>query len=83
MTEYELVVHGEAVRLLLACTADRRRRLITALEALAMDPFQSSDFQVRDATLREQQVKLVHGMLVTYYADHAVKELRVTEIENL
>ena len=33
--------------------------------------------------MREQQVKLIHGTLVTYYADHAVKELRVTEIEIL
>jgi hypothetical protein len=40
VNDYALVIHGEAVKLL-----------------------------------------LVHGMLITFYADHAVKELRVTEIE--
>jgi hypothetical protein len=81
VNDYGLVVHGEAVKLLLACGAERRRRLLGALDALAADPFQQGDFQVQDTSLRQQQVKLVHGMLITYYADHAVKELRVTEIE--
>jgi hypothetical protein len=78
---YRAVVHGEAVKLLLACTARERRLLLRLLEQLESNPFRAGDFQVKDETGRLQQVFGVAGFLVTYYADHAVKEVRVTEIE--
>ena len=81
MNGYHLVVHGEAVKVLLACRAQRRHQLIRILDQLAANPFATGDFQERDEAGREQEVKLVSGFILTYYADHAVKELRVTDIE--
>ena len=78
---YRAVVHGEAVKLLLACPARERRLLLRLLEQLEANPFREGDFRVKDETERLQQVTGVAGFLVTYYADHAVKEVRVTEIE--
>jgi hypothetical protein len=78
---YRAVVHGEAVKLLLACPARERRMLLRLLEQLETNPFKEGDFQVKDETGRMQQVIGMAGFLVTYYPDHAVKEVRVTEIE--
>jgi hypothetical protein len=78
---YRAVVHGEAVKLLLACTARERQLLLRLLDQLESNPFRKGDFEVKDETGRMQQVTGVAGFLVTYYADHAVKEVRVTEIE--
>ncbi len=63
---YRAVVHGEAVRLLLARTARERRLLLQLLEQLESDPYREGDFQVKDETDRMQQVTGVAGFLVTY-----------------
>ena len=52
------------------------------MEGLQTDPFQRGDFQVKDAEGREQHLKLVAGFRVTFYADHAVREVRVTDLES-
>jgi hypothetical protein len=78
---YRAVVHGEAVKLLLACSSRERQSVLRLLGQLESNPFKEGDFQVKDETGRLHQVIGIAGFLVTYYADHAVKEVRVTEIE--
>jgi hypothetical protein len=69
------------LKLLLAASAHERMRLIQFLERLEADPFREGDFQIQDESGRTQQVSCVSGFLITFYSDHAVKEVRVTEIE--
>ena len=81
MSNYRAVVHSEVLKFLLACPPRDRRELIRFFETLESDPFRAGDFQVRDETGRTQQVMCVRGFLITFYSDHAVKEVRITEIE--
>jgi hypothetical protein len=51
------------------------------LEALADDPSKRGDYQERDDVGRAVQIKVVGKFALTYWADHAVKEIKVTKIE--
>jgi hypothetical protein len=50
---------------------------------LADHPFQSGDFRESDESGRPLEVKEYGCWVVTYHADHAIKELRVIEIEDV
>jgi hypothetical protein len=44
-------------------------------------PFRAGDLQERDAQGRVHEVLVVGEWLVTYWLDHAVRELRVVRLE--
>ena len=57
-----------------------QRRLAAACRQLAGHPFREGDYVTRDHLGRVLQNLLVDDWVITYWADHAVKELRITEI---
>jgi hypothetical protein len=78
---WELVIHGPTLSLLLACRAPERRLLLKFCDQLRSNPDQQGDYQELDLTGRPLQVRIVGNWAVTFWADHAVKELRVVRIE--
>jgi hypothetical protein len=79
---YELVYHADAFRRLLALRpAARRERILRELDRLAASPSSQGDFVVTDSVGRPNQVALVAGVLVRWWPDDAVKELRIVSIE--
>ena len=59
----------------------RERKLILGwLDRLAADPFQEGDFQETDNAGRIVQVKIIGQQALTFWADHAIKEVKVTQI---
>jgi len=56
-----------------------QKRLARILRLLASDPNRSGDYLTTGEDGRIMQNLLVEDWVVTYWADHAVKELRVAE----
>lgn len=80
MSPYEIFLRDEAVRALGGVRA-RDRRLITAfIDSLAENPFAEGDYPMRDATQREIQIKIIGAFAVTFWSDHAVREVRIIDI---
>lgn len=51
------------------------------LRRLADDPYTVGDFKDSDEIGRPLEVKLVGPHAITYWADHAVKEIKVINVE--
>jgi mRNA-degrading endonuclease RelE of RelBE toxin-antitoxin system len=58
-----------------------RDRIISFLEGLKSDPDCAGDYAERDESGRLVQIKILGDYAVTYWADHPVKEVKVTKIE--
>lgn len=57
-----------------------RRMILSQVEKLANNPFIEGDFEVTAATERKNQVQVLHGFAITFWTDHAVKELRIVDV---
>jgi len=57
-----------------------RKSILHFLDHLASDPFQEGDFQENDNDGRVVQIKIIGRYALTFWADHAAREVRVTEI---
>ncbi|MCW5550251.1 MAG: hypothetical protein KIT44_14910 [Opitutaceae bacterium] len=80
---FEPVLSAKALGLLHALSKPKQRRLIGLLFRLAEQPDQVGDYQSRDDTGREVQHLLIGDLVVSFWPDHAVKELRIVEIEEI
>ncbi len=78
---WKVAFDADAVECLLGCRANERRKLLQFAESLKAHPTLPGDFVEQDDSRRNLQVKLVSRFLVTYWADHAVKEVKVVAIE--
>lgn len=80
MSPYKVLVSIELLRL---APSDRneRLRILRFLETLAENPGRSGDFQECDEVGRTVQIKIIGNLALTYWQDHAVKEIKVVRIE--
>lgn len=63
-------------------TGPAREQVMKFIRALADDPNFTGDFQERDGAGRTVQVKIIGRYAVTFWADHAVSEVKVTHIKS-
>ena len=80
---YEPVLSSKSATFLVALSKVRQRKLIGLLYNLAGNPSQIGDFSEQDDTGREIQFIRVRDLLIAFWADHAVRELRIVEIEEV
>lgn len=78
---YHWVAHQQAVEFLLRLPSARRRDLIAHLDKLADSPFQEADATLNDPSGRPLQLKIAGPFIITYWPDHAVKEIRIVALE--
>lgn len=83
MAEFEPVLSGKASAYFLALPRRKQRRLFNDLLKLAGYPSQPGDYESVDDTGRKIQHLRVGPIVISYWADHAVRELRITDIEEL
>jgi len=61
----------------------RERWLITRLfEELAQDPFRKGDYVEKDEVGRPIQVLVIGRVAVSFWADHAVKEVKILDLRS-
>ena len=80
---YRWIADQQDIEVILRLPASRRQHLLQQFDALADNPFQIGDAQMTDDSGRELQLKIIEPYIVTYWPDHAVKELRIVSIETV
>ncbi len=80
MDPYRVLVTHEALSLPRPSPRDRQR-IFSFLEGLAHNPFQRGDYEERDEVGRPIQIKVIGQYALTFWADHAVGEVKVTRVE--
>ena len=80
MRAYQVYINQEAL-----VSAPRagpvRNAVMDFIRSLATDPHCSGDFAERDGVGRVVYVKIVGRFAITFWADHAVSEVKVTHIK--
>lgn len=76
---YGFAIDQSALAVLMACSPRERRLLADAFHRLAKTPFQESDMKDQ-VEGREIMVRFFGQFTLTYYADHAIKEVRIVNI---
>lgn len=77
---YAYSLHESAVLALVALDDSERREVIDACDALARSPSRRGAEHVMDAAGRANEVIFTAHFRVTYWADHAVKEIRIVDV---
>ena len=70
-----------ALDALLGTSRSRRRRAVGTVERLCQHPHQAGDCTIDDIAGRECTVLMQDGVLLTYWLDDAVCEIRIIAIE--
>ena len=79
-TSYELYVRHEIYYLLREIPRSSRDRILTFVDSITADPFQSGDYAEPDATGRRCQVRIIGKYAIYFWVDHAVKEIRIIDL---
>ena len=77
---YSSWLSDEAVAFTLSLSKSKRRKIIDFSDTIAAHPFSLGDFQSTDEAGHIIENILVDEFILSYWVDHAVKEVRITEI---
>ena len=78
---YEFSISGEASRFLFGRSDRIRRKAEDAFDFLAKHPFTEGDFVETTPLGRTHHVKLFDNMIVTFWVDHATRDMRIMRCE--
>ncbi|MFM8656293.1 MAG: hypothetical protein ACKOD5_04075 [Chthoniobacterales bacterium] len=80
MKPYAVYLRIEAAELLKSVAAQNRRGIENFVDSLSANPFKTGDYTETDAAGRPIQIKILGNFAVAFWADHAVKEIKVVAI---
>ena len=80
---WQLVFDEVPFRLFLTRLLAERRVLLSAFDALKVDPYLEADFHIADNSGRQLNIRAFRPFLITYWLDASVKEIRVIDIERV
>lgn len=80
---YQFWLSAEASHALLGSERRLRRKMEQVLVQLSTTPFGPPDFQERSPAGRTYDVRCFDEVIVTYWVDHAVKEVRIIRLETV
>jgi len=79
-SEYSSHLSAAAVATVLSLPKRKQLKVLAVAERIAQHPFKISDDQTKDAAGHLIENILVDEFHYSYWVDHAMKEVRVTEI---
>jgi len=79
--QYEFAISGEASRFLFGRSDRVRTKAADIFEHLARHPFTAGDFQETAPSGRTYEVRVFDDLIVTYWADHSAREIRIIRCE--
>ena len=77
---YAVYLRIEASELLKSVAEQDRRVIEKFFDSLQGNPFQIGDYTENDAAGRPIQIKILGNFAAAFWADHAVKEIKVAAI---
>ena len=80
ITRYAYSLRERAALAVLAASEDERRELLDVFDALARSPSRSGTEQVIDQAGRTNEVVYTAHFRVAYWADDAVREVRIMDV---
>jgi hypothetical protein len=80
---YEPVLSGRAASFLIGLSRSKQRAVMLLAERLAEHPSQLGDYATKDDSDRVIQHLLVGDWHFSFWPDHAVRELRITEVNEI
>ena len=81
MTPYRVFFAREVVESLRKLPLRQRQELTKFVESLEGSPFQRGDYTERDDVGRPIEVHIMGRHALCYWADHAVKEVKVIDLK--
>lgn len=80
MRPYRVYINQEAL-VSAPRSGPSRKAVMDFIHSLASDPYSTGDFAEKDEVGRTVYVKLAGRFAITFWADHAVSEVKVTHIK--
>jgi hypothetical protein len=80
---YDVVVPISQMAVFNGARKRERKAFLELFDRLAANPFQESDWTADDSTGRTHYRLVVARHLVTYWADHAAREVRIVSLEQV
>ena len=81
MSGYDHVLTAAAAHVVLGSSKRLRREILGELERLAREPFSAPDLEETGLSGRKCAIRVRERIILTYWVDHAVKEVLVTRLE--
>ena len=81
MKPYAVYLRIEAAELLKSVATRNRRGIENFVDSLSGNPFKTGDYAETDAAGRPIQIKILGNFAIAFWADHAVKEIKVVAID--
>lgn len=78
---YDYNLSAEAVRSLLSASPAKRRSVWAVIDLLTDNPFLEHDLSERAPSDRTYFVIVRDNIVITYWVDHSVRELRIMRLE--
>jgi hypothetical protein len=78
--KYELFLRREVFDFIAARRGRERQRFLAFLSEICRNPYKKGDFIQFDNTGREIEGVIIDRFAILYWADHAVKEVKIVEI---
>jgi len=79
---YDPVFSEGAAEFLLRLPKRRQRQVVSLARQLAVHPHVRSDYSLPDEAGRQIEHLMIDDYVFAYWLDHAVKELRIVDIED-
>lgn len=83
MNDYRFVVNGDAFRFFTTRRPKDRIFLEACFLSLEQEPFTTGEFQEETVEGRTIEILLRGSYEIAFWADHAVKELRIVRVEKV
>lgn len=80
MSGYSYCLGQQAHETFARCDADQQVDLLLVFRGLAQRPFTTGLLEMRDETGRSHFVIAEAGLLIYYWPDHAVREVRISAL---
>jgi len=81
VSAYDYVLTAAAAHVVLGSSKRLRRQILAELELLAHEPFAAPDLEENGTSGRKFSIRVREQIVITYWVDHAVKEVRVIRVE--
>ena len=80
MSPYKIFLRLEAAEAIRVVRGVQQTQISAFIDSLGNDPSQVGDYTERDESDRQVESKVIGQYAITFWVDHAVKEIKIADI---